>query len=267
MLISNGEFGDRLIDHARRLGLVHDTLRLPWGDTIDAAKLDRARRRNSELAWLWAVICETSTGVLNDVALLQRACRRRRIRLCLDCISSIGITAIDLGAVYLASDSSGKGLRSYPGLFMVFCNHRVDPAPTRLPRMLDLSYYAHAAGVPLTHSSNPMAPLLAALEQRRISPETDTTLARPADWLRNRLDEIGLQTIAPRAHSSPSVVTIAPGVGQSSIDWGEAPERAGFLVSYRSGYLRARNWLQISLMSAGVSRKQLVPLLRELRKL
>lgn len=267
LVISNGEFGDRLIDHARRFGLVYDTLRLPWGEAIDAAQLELVLRGNHELAWLWAVHCETSTGMLNDVVLLQQTCRRRGLRLCLDCISSIGTTAIDLGTVYLASGSSGKGLRSYPGLSMVFYNRRIDPAPTRLPRSLDLGYYANAEGVPFTHSSNLMAPLLATLEQRLANPQTDVTLARLADWLRNQLDEIGLQVIAPGAYSSPAVITIAPRPRQSSISWGEALERAGFLVSYRSGYLQLRNWFQICLMSAGASREQLVPLLRQLRKL
>ena len=47
---------------------------------------------------------------------------------------------VDLTGVYLASGSSGKGLRAYPGLSMVFYHHEVAPAPDKLPRYLDLGY-------------------------------------------------------------------------------------------------------------------------------
>src|SRR5712691_11507264 len=32
VILTNGEFGDRLVDHARRFGLVFDVLRGPWGE-------------------------------------------------------------------------------------------------------------------------------------------------------------------------------------------------------------------------------------------
>src|SRR5271157_4027918 len=35
LVLSNGEFGERLVDHARRFGLTFDTLQFPWGEPID----------------------------------------------------------------------------------------------------------------------------------------------------------------------------------------------------------------------------------------
>src|SRR5437660_6332207 len=35
LVLSNGEFGERLIDHARRLSLEFDTLEFPWGQPLD----------------------------------------------------------------------------------------------------------------------------------------------------------------------------------------------------------------------------------------
>ena len=46
--------------------------------------------------------------------------------------------------VYLASGSSGKGLRAYPGLSMVFYHHDVPAAPEKLPRYLDLGLQPQA---------------------------------------------------------------------------------------------------------------------------
>jgi len=67
----------------------------------------------TDVKWLWATACETSTGILNDVAMLKSLCAGRGVKLCLDGISAIGVGAGDLGGVYLASGVSSKGLGSY----------------------------------------------------------------------------------------------------------------------------------------------------------
>ena len=35
LILSNGEFGERLADHAKRFGLTFDTLKFPWGQAFD----------------------------------------------------------------------------------------------------------------------------------------------------------------------------------------------------------------------------------------
>jgi hypothetical protein len=44
------------------------------------------------------------------------------------------------------------------------------------------------------------------------------------------------------------VVTIDLPAGQNSSDFGLKLQKAGFLLSYNSDYLRRRNWIQICLM-------------------
>ena len=78
-------------------------------------------------------------------------------------MSAIGAVPVDLDGVLLASGASGKALGAFPGLSMVFYAGNVRPEPARLPRYLDLGYYAQKDGVPFTHSSNLVAALDAAL--------------------------------------------------------------------------------------------------------
>jgi len=120
VVLSNGEFGERLLDHARRFGLNFDALEVPWGEAIDLARVRQMLERTPAPAWLWCTHCETSSGVLNDLPRLGALCSEFQVKLCLDCISSIGTIPVDLTGVYLASCASGKGLRAYPGLSMVF---------------------------------------------------------------------------------------------------------------------------------------------------
>jgi aspartate aminotransferase-like enzyme len=248
LILSNGEFGERLIDHAARLNLDFDVLQRAWGEPLDYAEIRRRLDYLGNVRWLWGAHCETSTGILNHLGELQRICAERDIKLCLDCISSIGTVPVDLSGVYLASCVSGKALASYPGLSMVFYNHDIVPAAKGLPRYLDLGYYAAQGGVPFTHSSNLVYALQAAL--RRICwTEKFSQIAEVSAWVRARLRELGYQIVAPDAHSSPAVITIALPVGEvSSRAVGAHLKKAGYLLSYQSSYLLQRNWIQICIM-------------------
>lgn len=247
LILSNGEFGDRLIDHATRQGLQFEVYQIGWGDPLDYAEIRARLDANPKLRWVWTPHCETSTGILNDLPTLKQICVERGIKLCLDCISSIGTVPVDLTDVYLASCVSGKALASFPGLSMVFYNHDVAPAPKLLPRYLDLGYYAAQAGIPFTQSSNLVYALQTALT--RIDwPEKYDEIAEVGARLRARLREVGLQVLAPEGHAAPAVVTIALPGEISSKTIGGLLKKGGTLLSYNSGYLLQRNWIQICLM-------------------
>jgi len=264
VILNNGEFGGRLLDHAKRFGLPFQALEIEWGGAFDREQVRRALDRNPEAGWLWAVACETSTGILNEIEWLKELCEGRGVKLCLDCISVIGTTPVDLQGVYLASCVSGKGLGAFPGLSMVFYHDAVAPRPDKLPRYLDLGYYAAQNGVPFTHSSNLLSALQAALK-RYDSRQPFAEIAELSVWLRPKLRELGFDILAPDDYASPAVITLALPKSLSSQEIGDQLQAAGFLLSYQSQYLRDRNWVQICLMG-DCSRQSLVALLTELRK-
>ena len=265
LILSNGEFGDRLIDQANRWGLKHDTLQLDWGRVFEPAAIRHALEQNPALKWVWAVHCETSTGILNDLAQLKQLCAGKELKLCLDCISAIGTVPVDLRGVYLASGVSGKGIAAFPGLSLVFYNHKVAPAPAKLPRYLDLGMYAANDGVPFTHSSNLLYALQAALQRGNWNKKFHD-LVGTAFWLRRRLTELGYAILAPEMNASPAVLTLVLPREISARGLGWQLQKAGFLLSYRSEYLLKRNWLQICLMGE-YTREDLGRLLDSLTKL
>jgi aspartate aminotransferase-like enzyme len=183
------EFGERLLDHGRRFGLKFEVGEFPWGQPFDLRVVRQMLERSPAPTWLWCTHCETSSGVLNDLARLKALCSEFQVKLCLDCMSSIGTTPVDLTGVYLGSCASGKGLRSYPGIGMVFYHH--DPVPSaRLPRYLDLGQYASQQGIPFTFSSNLLHALHAAIKRVDWT-ERFAQLAELSGWLRGRLREMG----------------------------------------------------------------------------
>jgi aspartate aminotransferase-like enzyme len=264
LVLSNGEFGDRLIDHATRFRLRFKTLRAEWGQAFRPEDIRKALKESRGIDWLWATHCETSSGILNDIELLGELCAPRGIRLCLDCISSIGTVPVDLSEVFLASCVSGKGLAAYPGMAIVFYNHEIVPAQRSLPRYLDLALYAASEGVPFTISSNLVYALRAALD--RFEPERFDAIGAVSSWLRSELQQSGFQLVGVPSPTSPAVTTIALPETLSSEWVGRKLNEAGYQLSYRSRYLRARNWIQICLMGE-VDQESLVQLVALLSRL
>jgi aspartate aminotransferase-like enzyme len=183
----------------------------------------------------------------NDVDGLKKLARSHNIALCLDCVSAIGAVPLDLDGVYLASGASGKALASLPGLSFVFHSHEIAPEPARLPRYVDLGYYAEKGGIPFTHSSNLIAALDAALT-RFDTDEPFESMAALSTWLRPKIRDLGLPILVDDAHATPAVLTIPLPLSRNATSVGDDLQRDGVLVAYQSEYLVRRNWFQIGLM-------------------
>ncbi len=246
LVLSNGEFGQRLVDHAARMGLAFEAVDAGWGNPLDLADLEGLLAREEEIAWIWSVHCETSTGMLNELAGLKALCQRHGVRLCLDCTSSLGTVPLDLRGVYLASSVSGKGLASLAGIALVFANHEILPE-RNIPRYLDLGTYRQQQGIPFTHSSNLLSPLCQALRLLNCE-ERFAAIRCYHTWIRRTLEDAGLTVIAPPEQAAPAVLSVALPPTLSSLSLGEMLEREGYLLSFRSGYLLERNIIQICLM-------------------
>jgi len=197
LVLTNGEFGWRLVDHAERFGLDFGIHQVDWGKTFELEEIERLISEEP-IDWLWIVHCETSTGVLNDHAGLSGLSKRYDFKLSMDCVSSVGAVEVDLADTYLASGVSGKALAAPPGLALVFTGDGFSPIKGRLPRYLDLSSYR--CGVPFTLSSNVLAALDVALDQ--VDSERQKNIAVEMARFRTQLAEAGLDVIAIAASFS-----------------------------------------------------------------
>jgi aspartate aminotransferase-like enzyme len=242
LILTNGEFGERLIEHARRWKLRFDMHQAPWGAPFDLDTIVRKRP-----AWVWMVHCETSTGMLNDLSAMRELCSRTGARLCVDAISSLGSVPVALGGVAFATGVSGKGFGAYPGLALVF---HAQPAQRErsLPRYLDLAAYQAPDEVPFTHSSNLVEALHAALERQ--GPAHYQRVREDAALLRARLAERGFHCVTPEPLASPAVLTIPLPARLPAREVGARMARLGYAIACHSAYLVERNWIQMALMGA-----------------
>lgn len=244
LILVNGEFGRRIKGHADAAGLEYDTLEAEEGQAFEMVLLDQALQSGAR--WVWAVHCETSTGVLNDIEAIGTRCTEYGVPLYLDCISSIGSVPVDLGKVEMASAVSGKAIGAHAGLAMVFMNKAPSAQVGRIPGYLDLGKYLSVIP-PFTLSSNLVYGLLAALQGSSWSARF-TAIAQAGGQLRRRLEQSGLVVLAEESIASPAVLTIPLPGDIDSRAFGGALKRRGILLSYESAYLLERNWVQICIM-------------------
>ncbi|MFS0863750.1 aminotransferase class V-fold PLP-dependent enzyme [Fredinandcohnia sp. 179-A 10B2 NHS] len=243
LILSNGEFGKRLIEHANRAGLHFTRLEKNWGVPILNSEVEEVLSKEN-FAWIWAVHCETSTGMLQDIEGLKKVAYKNNIKLCLDCISTIGAVKLDLHDIYFASGVSGKAIGSYNGLSFVFHNHEVLPNYT-LPRYLDLGMYNKYESIPYTHSSNLLEALSLAL-QKYENDEYYGEIKSRYQTIRTKIEEIGLTILTNQEESSPAIMTVLLPETISSKDFGDDMAIQGYLLHYESYYLQEMKWLQIA---------------------
>ncbi len=244
LVLSNGEFGERLADHAHRWRLPFEVHRADWGLGFEPNAL-RAAFARCQPAWLWLVACETSTGVHNPLALPRELCKAHGADLCVDAVSAVGLMGVDLRGARFVSAVSGKALGAYPGLAIVAHNNGLVPAG-QVPRYLDLASYRSADGVPYTQSSNLLAALNEALSVNW--PQRWQRVQAADRQLRLELRHEGLTIVADDAVAMPGVISVALPPQQPAARVAQAMARSGYALAHRSDYLMQRNWLQICLM-------------------
>jgi aspartate aminotransferase-like enzyme len=270
LLLVNGEFGQRLARQAERFGLRPRVLTWRWGRAWDLDEVEAALAEEPPGSWVWGVHLESSTGVLNDLPGLVRRARERDIRVCADCISSLGAVPLDLRDVYLASGASGKSLGAYAGVAIVFAAPgrfcRLDTS--RVPSCLDLAAALATEGPRYTFPS----PLLRAVDAALASygtPEGATARYRHyrelGRYVRERLRGLGIEPLADEEHACPVITTVAPPALEPAEAFVRRCQDAGFAVGGQSGYLAERRLVQIATMGA-VTREDCTALFQHLER-
>jgi aspartate aminotransferase-like enzyme len=270
LLLVNGEFGQRLVKQVARFDLDPRVLSWPWGQPWDFDDIDTVLGDLPPGSWVWGVHLESSTGVLNDLPALVERARARGIRVCVDCISSLGAVPIDLRDVYLATGATGKSLGSYAGIAIVFA-HAASLVPLDIcqtPSYLDLPATLASAGPRYTFSSPLLRALEAALTAYATAADAQARYGKYAalgEYVRRRLQELGLEPLAAASCASPVVTTFTPPNEESSEGFVDHCRSWGFDIGGESGYLAERRLVQIATMGA-IQREDFVPLFDQLKR-
>ncbi|WP_324730342.1 aminotransferase class V-fold PLP-dependent enzyme [Lysinibacillus fusiformis] len=147
LILTNGEFGERLRKQAVRWSLDFDVVEQEWGALFDCEKIALLLGTGA-YEWMLVVHGETSTGTCNDLDGLSQLAKCYNVKLCVDSISTFGAMPFSLQDCYLATAVSGKAIGAVSGLGFVFSQYLAQSATT-LPAYLDLANYQQGA-IPFT---------------------------------------------------------------------------------------------------------------------
>jgi aspartate aminotransferase-like enzyme len=270
LMLINGEFGERLARQAQRFGLRPRMLTWDWGQPWDLREVEKLLASEPEGSWVWGVHQESSTGVLNDLGGLVEVAGRYGIRVCVDCISSLGAVPLDLRGVYLATGASGKSLGAFAGASIIFADRDALAGLDRsaVPSYFDLAAALDSDGPCYTFPSPTLLALEAALKEYSTPEKAQTTYASYYELgvrVRQGLRKLGLPPLTREECASPVVTTFAPPGSDTSQEFVARCRTWGFAIGGESAYLAQRRLVQIATMGA-VSRDMFAPLFEDLER-
>lgn len=239
LILSNGEFGQRLIEQATRASLKFIDHKLLWGAAFDLQLIEIEIRKHN-INWVLFCHCETSTGVLNDFDSISQVCARNNCLCFVDCMSTIGTYPLDLSGIAMATASSGKGLASIPGLAIIFSNIETISS-NQIPVYFDLGIYDKKEGIPFTLSSN----LLYALHISTLKKLQNNQLSLIDQYSEDCFQLLNENNLLPFNKAGSKVFTVAQ-PNMAITNFIADLRREKIVVSSESAYLKERNWFQIA---------------------
>lgn len=218
LVLNAGHFGRRWTDICRAYGVEVVERGFPWGEAVDPQVVADALRDDPDIRVVFGTHCETSTGVLHDVASIGASVRERDALFVVDGISSVAAHPLRLEAwnVDLAVTASQKGLMLPPGMGFAAVGPRVWQARERCrqPKFYwDLQQYRTSleeGRAPATLPVTLLAGLQVALQMLREEgiPRVWERHARHARAVRRSAEALGLSCFARRPSNVLTAVVL-----------------------------------------------------------
>lgn len=122
LVIEGGKFGERWTELCRAYAIEAEVLSVEWGKAVDPEKIRlKVEGRRWKPKAVFTTLCETSTGVTNDIKAIGRIVKGASAVLVVDAISGLGALEMDTdgwGCDVVVSGSQ-KGLMLPPGLAFI----------------------------------------------------------------------------------------------------------------------------------------------------
>jgi 2-aminoethylphosphonate-pyruvate transaminase len=125
LVVINGAYGQRAKKIAEIAGRAVATYETPEDTPPDLARLEKMLADDTAITHVFAVHCETTSGILNPIADLAALVKKQGRRLLVDSMSAFGAIEIDARNVHYdaLAASSNKCLEGVPGLGFVVCRN------------------------------------------------------------------------------------------------------------------------------------------------
>jgi len=218
LILSNGEFGERLFNISKVHNKNTFLLEFPWGERLDLERIE-AYLKEHEIDIVAMVHHETSSGMLNPLGKVGALSKANNSMFIVDCVSSAGAEVIDMEKCHIAycSSSSSKAIGSYSGLSFVVGKTEEFKKLKNLPvksTYLNLYKFYHFIETFSQTPNTPAVPLFYALEQALINILNEGVSNRHADikhkanLLRQGMLNIGLKFLIDQKDMCSVLTTV-----------------------------------------------------------
>ena len=220
----NGYFSERLVDVARRLGAVVDTVEFPLGKAVDSTELLKKFKEKS-YKHLAMVHGETSTGVINPIEEIGPKVREAGAFFIVDAVTSLGGNKLlsdewCIDALYSCSQKCiGCPSGLSPVTFSARAMEKIASRKNKVPNFyLDMSllmkYWSSAAGAPRVYHHTAPANMYYALYEALsliLEEGLDKVHARHREsheYLVSGLEAMGLKMLVEKPFRLPNLNTV-----------------------------------------------------------
>lgn len=211
--VEGGKFGQRWSQICQAYGINTEVIKIQWGQAVQPEEIkSRIENRGSGIKAVFTTLCETSTGVVNDIKAIGKIVKETQVVLVIDAISGLGAIPLLTDAWFcdVVVSGSQKGLMLPPGLGFISVSSKAWDLVTKSKSP---KYYfdlkSHQVALDKTDTPfTPAIPLIIALnESLKIMKEEGLENIflrhkRMAEATREAAVALGLELLAPAAPSN-----------------------------------------------------------------
>lgn len=220
LVVQGGKFGERWTEICKAYGINAEIIDVEWGKGVDPGQIQKKLKANPKIKVVFTTLCETSTGVENDIEAVGRVVKNSEAVLAVDAISGLG--AVDLKTddwfCDIVVSGSQKGLMLPPGLGFISVSQK---AWKSIEASKSPKYYfdLKAAKKALDKTDTPFTPaitlIIALCEALKMIKQDglDKVFLRHkkmADATRSAVAALGLKLFAPQASSDAVTAVVVP---------------------------------------------------------
>lgn len=218
LVLVNGAYGlraKRILDVAGRANVMHET---PEDTPPDLAEIERILEADPAITHVFAVHCETTSGIRNPVEAIAALVARHGRRLLIDAMSAFGALPLDAREVAFdaVAASSNKCIQGVPGLGFVLARKTAlaETKGNATTLVLDLYDQHQAISTTGQYRFTPPIHVIVAFHEALKEFWAEGGVAgrgeRYADNARILIDgmrALGFETLLPEARQAPIIVT------------------------------------------------------------
>lgn len=209
--VDGGKFGERWTELCLAYGVKAEVIKVEWGKAVDPREIEKRLQANPQIKAVFTTLCETSTGVTNDIGTIGEVVKKSNAVLVVDAISGLGAVDLktDAWSVDVCVCGSQKGLMLPPGLAFISLSKK---AWVKVNESKSPKYYfdLKLAKKALDKTDTPFTPgisLVIALNQALKIMRADglenifSRHKKMADATRSAMRALGLELFTPAAAS------------------------------------------------------------------